>query len=145
MAKAAGLNTWLNRTTKVFVQQTSSGEMERRFSVEVFHDGTGEPISNANWIHAPDMSAITGQLSKYWIITGDVVTLMSQTERDVVDLTTLNARRDNTANQLDVVEDVMRAFALVVLDEINVLRAQHSLVDRTIVQLKTAIRNKLGN
>jgi hypothetical protein len=38
---------------------------------------------------------------------------------------------------------ILRAFALVVLDEINILRAQHSLSARTAEQLRTAIKNKL--
>jgi hypothetical protein len=45
---------------------------------------------------------------------------------------------------MDAVEGYDRAFALVVLDEINTLRAQHSLAARTVTQLKTALRNKLG-
>ncbi len=40
-------------------------------------------------------------------------------------------------------ELLFRAFALVVLDEINVLRAQHSLAARTIQQLKAATLNKI--
>jgi len=145
MAKAPGLNTWLNRTTKLFLQQMSSGAMELRFPAEVLHDGAGEPISNANWIHAPDLSAVTGFASKYWIITGDIVTLLSQAERDAVDAAVLSTSRDGVADELDAVEDITRAFALVVLDEINTLRAQHGLADRTIAQLKTGVRNKLGS
>lgn len=38
---------------------------------------------------------------------------------------------------------LLRAFAEVVKDEINILRAQHGLADRTLAQLRTAIRNKV--
>jgi len=38
---------------------------------------------------------------------------------------------------------LLRAFAEVVLDELNNLRAQHGLAARTMAQLRTAIRNKL--
>ena len=38
---------------------------------------------------------------------------------------------------------VMKAFALVVLDEINILRDQHGLVLRTEAQLRTAVKGKL--
>ena len=89
----AGLNQWVNRTTREFVQQTSSGEMERRFPAEVFHDAEGEPISNANWIHAPDLSVVAGFPNIYWIIIGDVISLMSQSERDAVDTAVETARR----------------------------------------------------
>lgn len=37
-----------------------------------------------------------------------------------------------------------KALALTVLDEINLLRAQHALVARTPAQLITAMRNKAG-
>ena len=33
----------------------------------------------------------------------------------------------------------------VVMDEINILRDQHGLANRTVTQLRTAIRNKLGS
>ena len=83
MAKIPGLNTWLNRTTRQFLQQISSGGMEQRFPAEAFHDGTGEPIGNVNWIHAPDMSPVAGVPNKYWAITGDVVSETSTaSERD---------------------------------------------------------------
>ena len=40
-------------------------------------------------------------------------------------------------------EGLLRAALLVVLDELNSLRAQHSLPARTPEQLRTAIKNKL--
>ena len=40
-------------------------------------------------------------------------------------------------------ERVIKALALVTMDEINILRGQHSLTDRTLAQLKTAVRGKL--
>ena len=38
---------------------------------------------------------------------------------------------------------VLKAFALVVLDEINLLRAQHGLAARTAEQLRSAIKARL--
>lgn len=38
---------------------------------------------------------------------------------------------------------VLKAFALVVLDEINILRQQHGLAQRTAGQIEDAIKNKL--
>jgi len=40
---------------------------------------------------------------------------------------------------------LVRALALVTLDEINLLRGQHSLAPRTATQLRNAIKNKLDN
>jgi hypothetical protein len=39
---------------------------------------------------------------------------------------------------------MMIAFADVIKDEINILRQQHSLSDRTLEQLKTAIKNRIN-
>lgn len=47
------------------------------------------------------------------------------------------------ANALTFRESVFKAFALVVLDEINLLRAAAGLSSRTVDQLKTAISNKM--
>ena len=73
------------------------------------------------------------------------------------DAAELEVRRDAVSDQIDQLEDVIRAFALVVLDEVNILRQQFNVttsessqltstvfVDRTIAQVKTSIRNKLG-
>lgn len=90
-----------------------------------------------------DAAAAIPQIYRKW--TGSAVEEMTQAEKDVVDAQILSDARDSTASNLDQVESLERAFALVVLDEINVLRAQHSLADRTISQLKTALRNKLGS
>ncbi len=38
---------------------------------------------------------------------------------------------------------LLRAFAEVIKDEINILRGQHGLADRTLAQLRTAIKNKV--
>ena len=40
-------------------------------------------------------------------------------------------------------DSTLKAFALVVLDEINILRVGAGLAERTITQLKTAVKNKL--
>lgn len=39
---------------------------------------------------------------------------------------------------------IMIAFAAILISEINILRSQHGLADRTLGQLKTAIRNRIS-
>ena len=39
---------------------------------------------------------------------------------------------------------VMIAFASIIVDEINILRSEHGLPDRTLEQLKTAIQNRIS-
>ncbi len=50
------------------------------------------------------------------------------------------AEKDSKA---DLTDDVLKAFALVVLDEINTLRSQHALSAITPAQLKAAVKAKL--
>ena len=40
---------------------------------------------------------------------------------------------------------ILRAFMLIVMDELNILRDLHSLAPRTKVQLRNAIRNKIDS
>lgn len=144
--------TVLNRTTKQLIPSANTID----YPVE-------------SWIINPDLSAVTGFSSKYWVIAGDVVSLMSQAERDTVDANELQAARDAVAAQMDQMENYLRAFALVMLDEINLhatrvtaildaidnnstlanIRTAVALIPdvptRTIAQLKTALRNKLGS
>jgi hypothetical protein len=52
-----------------------------------------------------------------WVI--DHVEEMTQPEKDAVDAAFLEALRDQTVQQLDRVEDILRAFMLMVLEEFN--------------------------
>lgn len=117
----------LNRTTKQYLSSVNTPDF---------------PL--AQWIINPSLAAVAGFESRYWTITGDVVTLMTQGERDAVDAALVSAARDAVTAQLDATEGVLRAFMLVVLDEVNILRTQAGLATRTVNQLRTAIRNKLG-
>ena len=96
-----------------------------------------------DWIINPDVSAVIAFPNKYWVITGDLVSLMDQTARDAVDAAEESARLDSVADELDRTQTIMKSFAEVVLDEINNLRGQHGLNPRTLAQLKNAVRNKL--
>lgn len=141
----------LNRTTKAFLPSANTPDY---------------PV--AQWIINPDMSAVVGFPSQYWIITGDVVTLMSQAQRDQVDTDALNASRDSTAAVLAQPEAYPRGYALVALDELNAHALKvNSILDavdaattfadlksrvaaitdypqRTIQQMQNAVRGKLG-
>jgi hypothetical protein len=141
----------LNRTTKQYIPSADT-----------------PAYPTAQWIHNPDLSAVIGFASKYWTISGDTVSLMNQAARDAVDAAELAAQRDATAAQLDQLENYVRAFALVVLDEFNAHTAKTNsiltaidgassygamrsaiggiadLPTRTIANMKTGVRNKLG-
>jgi hypothetical protein len=142
----------LHRTTKQYLQSV---------------DTPAYPV--IDWIIDPNLSAVTGFDVRYWKITGNVVSLMTLAERTAVDTAINNANRDAIANSLDFVDNVERATLLVLLDELNshadkfnalfaAIAAGTSLADlktkvaavgnypqRTLLQLKTALRNKLGS
>lgn len=141
----------LNRTTKQYLISVNTPD----YPVE-------------SWIISPDLSAVVGFDSRYWTITGDVVSLMSQSERNALDAAAVLSARDAAVAQLQQAEDVLRAFMLIVLDDRNLLAARlSSLLDAidgagslaalktaaapianpptyTEEQLRTAIRNRMG-
>ena len=142
----------------------------------VLHRITREFIQSANtpdypvadWIHNPDLSAVTGFDRRYWVVTGDAVTLMDEASRAALDAAAVEAARDALADQIDQTEDILRAVVLMTLDEFNAHSAKinalltaidnasslaglktavaaiNDLPTRTAAQVKTAIRNKLG-
>jgi len=83
--------------------------------------------------------------SIYWVITGDVITEMSQAEKDAVDAAILSDARDDAIEaEIDNLESVLRQLTKLIVDELNILRQEHSLPDRTLAQVKTQLRNDLG-
>lgn len=89
----------------------------------------------ANYIHNPNLSAVAGFASKYRIITGDDISLMSQAERDAVDLAEAEVEKDNMSANID---RVLTAVVLAINDGSFVPGANY-----TNLQLKTIIRGKL--
>lgn len=100
----------------------------------------------ADWIINPDLSAVQGQPVKYWMINGDVVTLATLAEQDVIDdafaATQATRAKEEEKNRFDN-ERLLKAFAELVIDQFNVLRAIEGLPDLTFAQLRTAIRDKI--
>lgn len=107
--------------------------------------------------------------ARYRQWNGSSVVEADQATKDAIDAAILEASRDATADGLDAVESLERAYAQAALDESN-LHAQritaildaidsaNNLADvktavaaiadvptRTIAQMKTALRNKLGS
>lgn len=122
------------------------------------------------WKHSPDMSQVVGVEPRFW--KWDAVNErpipMTAPEQATATATALSAARDAAAARLTQTEDVMRAFMLLVLDELNdhsakvnaildaidaavslaglktAIAAIPDLPVRTEQQLRTAIRNNLG-
>ncbi len=98
------------------------------------------PVSD--WIINPDMSAVLGVNSKYWRVTGNIVSVMSAPEMAAIDAAALEAGDDAIADEINS-KGLLKAFALVMLDQINELRDDHGRGAISASQLKTAIRSKL--
>lgn len=142
----------LNRVTKQYLPSANTPEY---------------PVSD--WIINPDLSAVAGFDSRYWTVIGDTVSLMSPAERAAVDAASATSERDAIASDVDGAHPrIIRALAELLVDEFNAhatkmnalldaIDAASSLAtlktavagianhpDRTLAQLKTAIRNKLN-
>ena len=80
---------------------------------------------------------------KYMKWDGSKVIEMTQQEKDAVDDQILADQAQQEENSKDITlvfEPVLRAFALVVLDEINILRTQAGFSERTTEQLVNAVK-----
>ena len=138
------MGDYLHRTTKQYLQSWSPNDLP-------------EPL--VNYIESPDLSAVEGVPSIYWIITGDMITEMSQGEKDAVDAALLSAARDAEIQaEIDNLERTMRQLVKLMISEINILRQQFNtttvevqqatnttFTDRTLAQVKAQLRNDLGS
>jgi hypothetical protein len=137
------MGNYLHRTTKQYLQSWSPNDLP-------------EPL--VNYIEEPDLSAVAGVPSIYWIITGDVITEMDQAAKDAVDAQDLSDARDAAIQaEIDNLEGVMRQLTKLIVDELNILRQQFNVTtgesgqlsdtafaDRTLAQVRTQLRNDLG-
>jgi hypothetical protein len=137
------MGNYLHRTTKQYLQSWSPNDLP-------------EPL--ANYIEEPDLSAVAGVPSKYWIIAGDVVSEIDQAAKDAVDAQILSDSRDVAIQaEIDNLEGVMRQLTKLIVDELNILRQQFNtttgesgqlsdtaFTDRTLAQVRTQLRNDLG-
>lgn len=99
----------------------------------------------------PDLSAIDGVVPElYWKhFSGGIVEMTAQEKNDLdaaiaaaADAAMRGEAKANYDGQISMGQ-ALRALVKVLIDEINILRAQHSLPDRTLAQAKTAIQNAI--
>ena len=142
----------LNRINKKFLQSVNTPE-----------------YSGVDWIINPDLSGVEGFDSKYWVITGDVITLMEKSARDSIDVQITSNQRDYIASRLDAIQDADVEFYKLLIVELNrksdkindILSAAENSTDlssfkiamnaindeplREMSQLKVAVRTALDN
>jgi hypothetical protein len=118
----------------------------------VLHRTTLEFLSSVNspeypdppWLHNPDLSEVVGVPQRYWKLVGDVVSEMTQPEKDAADAVEKTAEVDLVRDEIDLFSFVA-ALAEVTRKELNILRGKvkpTALPDRTRAQMKQAIRDE---
>jgi hypothetical protein len=128
------------------------------------------PYDSSPWVIITgaqyDLWGAIPQQYRKWVI--DHIEEMSGPEKAAVDLARLEASRDAIIQQLDNIEDILRAFAGLLVDELNAHTSRtnalltaidnaaslaalktavatiQDLPTRTLVQLRAAIRAKMG-
>ena len=115
---------------------------------------TGNPdifavISNATY---PDGTTFSKRvLGAAKILDGTVIRNATQSEIDAFQAAAIDDRNIKDAAeaieylQTDAkIRRILTAFADIIVSEINILRSEHGLPDRTLSQLKTAIENRIS-
>lgn len=101
----------LNRTTKEFLRSVNTPEYDV-----------------AEWIINPDLSALAGVPIKYWKISGDAVTEMTQAEKDAVDAAEQSARvaaiKAALKARFDEESDNTKALGLLMLELYQLIRSE---------------------
>lgn len=96
----------------------------------------------------PDGEDLT--IAKIWDVTqvrnatsAEIAAFVTAESQDQVSTDRMQAKA--SINSLPITKKYLQAIVSLLLDEINTLRALHSLTDRTIAQAKTAIDNKIDS
>lgn len=96
-----------------------------------------------DWIRNPDLSAVAGLASKYWLVSGDTVSAMSQAQRDAVDAQEaadeVAADRAAQKTRMDT-ERLLKAMAVYFAQQINVLRQGQSLPPLSAADVRAGIK-----
>lgn len=144
-----------------------------RTTLEYVRSGNDPLYGDPPWLEiprgSPNETLLTTVPRRYLVLEGDVLREMTRPEKDAVDAAVLVAERDARAAVLDDVEDILRAFMLIVLDELNAHADRHNAITaavdgaanlaqfaaamqsipdfprRTAQQLRNSIRNRLGS
>lgn len=108
----------------------------------------------------PDLSLLEGVVPrKFWKHEAGAIVEWTQAEKDAKAAADAAAQAAAAAQRLidiraeaaagldnfEVTPLLLRAFADIIKDEINILRALHALPNRTLAQLKTAIANRVND
>ena len=112
----------------------------------------GAFVPDSDVVVNPDLSALVAVPRRYWKHVSGSILEYTTGEKSTQDAAEAAAEDTNLRSgakaQMDGLEThslFMRAFADILREEINTLRTLHSLADRTLAQLKTAIKNRVDD
>ena len=115
------------------------------------NEGPWVASGRTDFVISPDLSQLDGIVPRRnWKHSGGLIVEFTQAEKDTRDAAEAAANdlstREGAKSGLEGFGSqslLMRAFADIIKDEINALRALHSLPDRTLAQLRSAIDGRI--
>ena len=117
-------------------------------TLEVRRSANTPDYPNPPWLPVVDLSRVVGVAPQHWKYdsVGQRPVSMTAGEIAAFDAAALAASKNTSIAPLDAAPtvDLLRALALVTLDEINAIRAGVALAPRTLAQMKGALQAKMG-
>jgi acyl-CoA reductase-like NAD-dependent aldehyde dehydrogenase len=109
----------------------------------------------ADWAINPDVSGVAGNPVKYWFLDGttnpqgfEVVGIVDAAAQAAIDAAILaaqvTANKESEKLEFDQ-RRVLKAFAELVKNQFNTLRALHGLPNLTTAQLRTTLRDEIDS
>lgn len=95
---------WVHRTTFDALRSVAEADL---------------PEPPANYVEEPDLTAVAGEPKIYWLLTGDIFSVVDQATKDAIDAAILSTQRDTTADFIDEPESYTRALAITSLGDFN--------------------------
>lgn len=129
---------WWNDKTKQYIQHASPADMSKRFDMS-FINSAGNAQTTGDFNYNPDVSVVIDKPTKYWVGT-DVVVLITQAQRNILDTQEVEEAKDNLANSANDREKAERAEILSLINELRVKNGDSVI---TLVQYKTNVRNRM--
>lgn len=113
-----------------------------RLSFSVREDKLPHPVGE--YLKNPDLLAVKGVERYYWKVENNSLMAMSPTERAAIDVQRTTEALDEKVEEYLTGREVTKAFALLLIDEINILREAASMQPRTMQQFVQAMKQRIN-
>lgn len=113
---------WVNRNTFRVLPSVAEADLP-------------EPVGN--YVREPDLSAVNGQPTIYWILTGDIFTLMNGAEQDVADAAQQDiVNVDNRAESIAALSDTLVANSWALRELIELFNKRDNYLTNRMIQVQ---------